>query len=101
MWSRIVHKDNKASIPPKMFCNASSTLVLSRADVSIKESLFSPANDYDLQMRLLRDDRGREHTGKRFGFLSRDSPLVTHIALVPYEHGNDVGIAMISHLFQP
>ena len=41
------------------------------------------------------------HTGKLLGLLRRNSPQMSQIALVSYQHYHNVRIRMVPQLFQP
>lgn len=86
--------------PVKMFWKASSTLLASRAEVSMNDKLFSP---------MLRSARPtlnpwgtqRKHTRKLLGFFRGHCPQVSQIALISDQHDDDVGIGVIPQLLQP
>ena len=86
-------------IPVRMFWKASSTLLASSAEVSMKERLFSPAVCKSVKgspsaVRLV-------HTCELLGFLCRDSSQVSQIALVSNEHDDNIRVRMIPQLFEP
>jgi len=84
----------------RMFWKASSTLLASRAEVSIKERLFSPAQQRSASnvtiMRYLIC-----HTCKLFSFLCRHSSQVSQITLVSNQHDDDIRISMVPQLLEP
>jgi hypothetical protein len=81
-------------IPVRMFWNASSTLLASRAEVSIKERLFSPGQQ--CQRPTLSDlSITKRLTGKLLGLLGRHSPQMPQITLVSDQHNNNVTVSMI------
>ena len=84
-------------LPVRMFWNASSTLLASRADVSMKERLFSPATISTLAKQVPKI----LHTCKLLRLLRWYRPQMPQIALVSYQHDDNVGIGMISKLLQP
>jgi hypothetical protein len=56
---------------------------------------------FQLQARVRLSNEGlrrKGHTGKRLCFISWYRPQVLQIALVSYEHDDDVGIGMIPEL---
>lgn len=79
-----------------MFWKANSTLLASKADVSMNERLFSPRQDQQSQ-----PDTMSTLTGKLLGFLCGHSAQVSQITLVSNQHDDNVCIGMISKLFQP
>lgn len=81
----------------RIFWKASSTLLASRAEVSIKERLFSPAG-WSAYYRCL---RVASRTGKLLRLLGRHSPQMSQIALVSHEHDDDVCVGMVPQLLQP
>lgn len=83
-----------------MFWNASSTLLASRADVSIKDKWFSPVKE-DVSTCAIKAEAWGSRTGERLGLLGWDSPQVPQIALVSDKHDDDIGIGMIPQLLQP
>lgn len=86
-------------LPVRMFWKASSTLLASSAEVSIKERLFSPTPP---SISIIAVTIAWElHTGKLFGFLGRYSSQMSQITLVSDKHNNDVGVRMVPQLFQP
>lgn len=68
--------------PVRMFWKASSTLLASRAEVSMKERLFSPAAT-SASVSLFQLHSGIR-TGKLLGFLCRHRSQMSQIALVSY-----------------
>lgn len=42
IWAKEKRREERGQVPVKMFWNASSTLLASRADVSMKDRWFSP-----------------------------------------------------------
>lgn len=85
-----------------MFWKASSTLLASRADVSMKERLFSPESELASQrQRQLTSSRCPKLTGKLLGFFGWHSAQVSQIALISHKHDDNVRICVISELFQP
>lgn len=92
------------SLPVRMFWKASSTLLASRADVSIKERWFSPSREYISQSvgtRLGSAQVVERHTRKGLGLFRWDRTEMPQIALVSHQHDDDVGISMVPELFQP
>jgi hypothetical protein len=91
--------NGQEKIPVRMFWKASSTLLASRAEVSIKERLFSPTEGKSARgspsaERLL-------HTCELLGFLCRNSSQVSQITLVSNEHDDDIRVCVVSQLFEP
>ena len=79
-------------LPVRMFWKASSTLLASRADVSMKDKLFSPAE----AVRSLKGCDGMmQLTGKLLGFFCRDCSQMSQVALVSNQHDDNVCIGMI------
>ena len=84
-----------------MFWKASSTLLASRADVSINERLFSPNS------RSASQDSGKgvskrpPRTCKLLGLFRGHSPQVPQITLVTDQHDHDVGVGMVAKFLQP
>lgn len=62
-----------AVIPVRMFWKASSTLLASRAEVSMKERLFSPIICQCLTGAVLNVETKEKRTGKLLGFLCGNS----------------------------
>lgn len=86
-----------------MFWKASSTLLASRAEVSIKDRWFSPANatiSKDSFPETNRRSRGKR-TGKGLGLLGGNSPEVSQITLVSNQHDDDIGVGVIPQLLEP
>ena len=75
-----------------MFWKASSTFDASKAEVSINDNPFS-ANDQCRQTDIF--------TSKCLCFLGRDSSEMSQIGFVSNQHNDDVGIGMITQLFEP
>lgn len=98
--SRGFSQGGGAGVPVKMFWNASSTLLASRADVSIKDKWFSPVKVFVSTCAIQLDVWGFR-TSKRLGLLGWDSPQVPQIALVSDKHDDDIGIGVIPQLLQP
>lgn len=90
------HTHNHGS-PVRMFSKAFSTLVASKAEVSINERLLSPGphqySDSVIAVYRL--------TSKLLCLLGWDCPKVSQIALVSHQHDDNVGVRMVSQLFQP
>jgi hypothetical protein len=95
-----------------MFWKASSTLLASRADVSIKDRWFSPAGKmvrqqsaHGIFLLILRSvgqgREGNDRTGKGLGLVSRHRPQMPQIALVSDQHNDNVGIGMVPELLEP
>ena len=93
-WNGIVFSFSMV-VPVRMFWKASSTLLASSAEVSMKESPLSPA---ECQLESLPNSSLISHTCELFGLLSWDSPQVPQIALVTNQHDNNVGISMVPQL---
>lgn len=82
-----------------MFWNASSTLLASRADVSMKDRWFSPVAKSQHRHRVF---VGRPSlTCERLGLLGWHSPQMSQIALVSHQHDDDVRIGVVPQLFKP
>lgn len=89
--------------PVRMFWNASSTLLASKADVSMNDKRFSPM-EQSISARL--PDIAYiawklPRTCKGFGLLRRHRPEMPQITLVSHKHDHDINIGMVSQLFQP
>lgn len=87
-------------IPVRMFWNASSTLLASKAEVSMNERLLSPGP----RQPLVPDPMCRWsiiRTSKLLRLLRRYRPQVSQITLVPHQHNHNIRIRMISQLLQP
>lgn len=88
-----------------MFWKASSTLLASKADVSMNERLFSPVNSVlatmvqPAQATACRQSGTR--TRKLLGLLGGHCPQMPQIALVSDQHDNDVRVGMVAQLLQP
>jgi hypothetical protein len=78
-------------VPVRIFWKASSTLEASNADVSMNDNPFS-ADVSQLNAR---------HTGKGFCFFCGDGSEMSQIGLVADQHDDNVGICMITKLFEP
>lgn len=89
------------NVPVKMFWKASSTLLASKAEVSMKERLLSPASAICQFLSLHALLMGNALTRKLLGLLGGNSPKVPQIALVSHQHNNDVAVRVVSQLFQP
>lgn len=63
----------------------------------MNERLFSPTRSVSINQCA----SAQIQTGKLFGFLRRHSSQVSQIALVPDQHDYNIGIRMVSQLFQP
>jgi hypothetical protein len=79
-----------------MFWKASSTLLASRAEVSMKERLFSPeiCQTASARFRAVR-------TSELFGLLGGNGAKMSQIALVADQHDDNVGVCMVSQLLKP
>jgi len=83
--------------PVRMFWKASSTLLASRAEVSIKDRLFSPEH-----VSLMSDvEKVGQHTCELFCFVRRHSSQVSQVALISNKHDDNIRVSMISKLLQP
>jgi hypothetical protein len=83
-------------LPVRIFWNASSTLLASRADVSINERLLSPefVGKYG---NLSREKYGFQvRTGEDFGIFGGNCPQMSQIALVSHQHDDNVAIGMVT-----
>lgn len=90
-------------IPVKMFWKASSTLLASRAEVSMKDRWFSPVikKNHWLVLARSRGQQQHRHTSKRLGFLRRNGPQMAQITLVTDKHNHNVGVSVIAQLLEP
>lgn len=89
--------------PVRMFWKASSTLLASSAEVSMKERLFSPDKSVS-QPRLgtrVTVKKQQEHTSKLLRILRGHSPQMSQIALVTDQHDDDVGVGVVPQFLQP
>jgi hypothetical protein len=84
-----------------MFWKASSTLLASSAEVSIKERLFSPAAYHQHRSTKILRRRRLSHTCKLLGLLCWHSPQMPQIALVSYQHDDNVRVRVVPQLLQP
>lgn len=88
-----------------MFWKASSTLLASKADVSMKERLFSPAKvDVSRESHAIHSIASCEtgpRTRKLLGLLGGHCPQMPQIALVSNQHDDNVGVGMVAQLLQP
>ena len=87
-----------ASLPVRMFWNAVSTFVESRADVSMNDSVFFSGEK--VQQSRRERERGRQ-TCVDFGLLGGDSSEVAEITFVANQHDDNVCVGMVTELFQP
>ena len=89
-------------VPVRMFWKASSTLLASRAEVSMNERLFSPSErKKPLAGRWQMDKSYRRLTGKLLGLFGRHSAQVSQIGLVSNQHDDNVTVGMVSQLLEP
>ena len=88
-------------IPVRMFWKASSTLLASSAEVSIKERLFSPAAYHQHQSTEISRQHRVSHTCKLLGLLCWHSPQMPQITLVSYQHDDNVRVRVVPQLLQP
>jgi hypothetical protein len=87
-----------------MFWKASSTLLASKADVSMNDRLFSPKSQecqWILCRRMGASSAIWPHTRKLLRLLRRHCPQMPQIALVTDQHDHDVGVGMVAQLLQP
>ena len=95
----------RGRIPVRMFWKASSTLLASKADVSMNERLFSPRGWLSAAVhRATYTAASREsdvRTRKLFGLLGGHCPQMPQIALVSNQHDDDVRVGMVAQLPQP
>lgn len=90
-----------------MFWKASSTLLASKADVSMNDRLFSPWEWHCQRHEPLTTTVSESsscrgiHTGKLLGFLGRHRPQMPQIALVADQHDDNVGVGVVAELLQP
>ena len=90
------------SVPVRMFWKASSTLLASRAEVSMKERLFSPSERRKILADWRRTNKSyRRLTGKLLGLLGGHSAQMSQIGLVSNQHDDNVTVGMISQLLEP
>jgi len=87
-----------ANVPVRIFWNASSTLLASRADVSMKDRWFSPARIGTSAETSEQCARHPRHTSKRLGLLGRNSTQVPQVTLVSDQHNDNVGISVVAKL---
>lgn len=107
-------------LPVRMRWKDNSTLLESKAEVSMKDKPFS-AKQIFMNSRGEREVSTHFHwceslscrsskktlvlfhllTSKCLGLISGDSAQVTQIALVTDEHDHNVGVSMVAELFEP
>lgn len=90
-------------IPVRMFWKASSTLLASRADVSMKERLLSPAKREKVSQQSSGAEKGwtSVHTSKLLGLLGRHGAKMPQIALITDQHDDNVTVCVVPKLLQP
>lgn len=89
-------------VPVRMFWNASSTLLASRAEVSMKDRWFSPGRGErergsgSALVRALAPKSVFIRTCKSLGLLGGYGPQVPQIALVSHQHDDNVRVGMVA-----
>jgi hypothetical protein len=95
--SAVFRQADGGDSPVRMFWKASSTLLASRAEVSMKDRLFSPEH-FSLMVDV---EEAGQHTCELFSLVRGHSSQVSQVALVSNKHDDNIRVSMISKLLQP
>jgi hypothetical protein len=89
-------------LPVKIFWNACSTFEASKADVSMNDKLFSAAKGIIVSHpSLWKAFHPAEFTCKCLCLFCRNSSQMSQIALVSYQHDDNVAICVVPQLLEP